>query len=156
YSTRNRDHKRLRRQLGEENYTFLRQTGIPVQGVEEVNAGPAVAATLIALFGMTSTLDHLAQEIVKKDEGFLRRVLVHATASIVVNRTYGGLIEDYVLPVARATQFDNVRMTQGLGPLAANYQATLQEHHGQHRLLLTYGGSPRTELPIQKMTLNLT
>lgn len=132
----NEVHKRIRADLGEENFTFLSETG--VRSKEGVDVTPAVAAAIVAIRGMLDTARALPTE---QDE----RGLAHLTASVTVNRPAR---QDTILYLARATVFDGEIKVQGLGIDATKYSAELAPHgSGDRRLLLTYAGHSQDAVP---------
>ena len=126
YDGNNPVHRRLRADLGEENFLFL--TEKPFLTKEKINIGPVIAAAIVAIQGMQNTLAALAQEM---DE----RGLGHVTASITINRPEH---DDTIIYLARATVFHDKIQYQGLGTDARKYSARLTEYNGSRRLLLSY------------------
>lgn len=129
-------HRRLRHDLGEENYAFLTKKGVRTK--EGIDLTPAVAAAIVALQGMKNTAKALAS---KMDE----RGVAHLTASITVNRVSR---DDNVIYLARATVFQGEVRIQGLGLDASCYSGELIQHKGESRLQLLYEGTDDADFPV--------
>jgi len=136
----NHVHRRLRSQLGDENFAVLSQRGVKTKDGADVTA--VVAAAIVAIKGMLETAHALRTEM---DE----RGLAHLTASITVNRP--GL-PDTMIYLARTTVFHGELATQGLGLEADKYGAEVVSHRGEPRLLLSYGGQKHKGFPIARET----
>lgn len=133
-------HRRLRADLGEENFQFL--TEKPFLTREEIDVTSAVAAAIVAIQGMQNTLAALTTEM---DE----RGLGHVTASITINRPDQ---DDTILYLARATVFNGKIQYQGLGTDARKYSARLEPYKGGRRLLLTYHHQGEGAYPVAEQT----
>ncbi len=139
YHPDNLIHRRLRTDLGEENFHLLSHNSIFTD--EGVNITMAVAAHIIAIRGVYNTAMALAQEM---DE----RGLAHLTASTTVNRPSR---DDLVIYLARATVFNGKIRIQSLGTDAKLYGGTLVEYAGETRLQLRYADWDCENLPIQEI-----
>jgi hypothetical protein len=128
-------HRRLRRDLGEENYAFLRERG--VRSAEGIDITPVVAASIICVQGLINTARACAEEI---DE----RGVAHLTASVVVNRTSA---PDPLIYLSRATVFGGEFRMQGLGTNARLYEGKMVDESRSQGLLLTYGGQASADPP---------
>jgi len=128
FNQNNAVHRRLRRDLGEENFKLLSEQGIKTD--DGVDVRWAVAAAIVAVQGMRNTLLALGSE-------FDERGMGHTTASITVNRP---AMLDTVIYLARGTVFNGEVRMQGFGRNAAKYSASLVPHAGEKRLLLRYDG----------------
>ncbi len=135
FNADNAVHRRLRADLGEENYTFLREKG--VRSAEGIDVAPVVAAAIICVQGLINTARACAEELDS-------RGVAHLTASVVVNRTSEA---DPLIYVARATVFGGEIRTQGLGTDASLYTGKMVDVSGSPRLQLTYGGQPSVDPP---------
>lgn len=130
YSAENPVHRRLREDLGEENFSWLSSE---VDEPGPLNIVPLVAACVVAVRGMEKTLDALWGE-----EHFRPRGLAHLTASVTINRPDNA---DTLIYLSRATLFQGERRVQGFGTDAQRYKGTLLDMGGRNsRLLLTYDG----------------
>jgi hypothetical protein len=125
----NEVHRRIRRDLGEENFEFLSRNKILADDGHDVTA--AVAAAIVAIQGMMNTANALTTEL---DE----RGVAHLTACTTVNRVSQS---DTLLYLARATVFNGHVRWQGLGTDARKYSARMV-HHGEDdfRLEMIYDG----------------
>lgn len=130
YNENNAVHRRLRADLGEENFAFLSQQGVKTE--QGMDITPAVAAAIVAIQGMLNTARALTTELDERGVG-------HLTASITVNRTSA---DDPVIYLARSTVFGGKVQTQGLGTDARKYSGKLEDHKGTMRLILSYDGTP--------------
>jgi hypothetical protein len=141
YDPRNDVHKRIRADLGEENFAFLSKEG--VKSSEGVDITAAVAAAIVAIRGMLDTTHALTTE---QDE----RGLSHLTASVTVNRP---AMVDTIVYLGRATVFDGEIRTQCLGLDAKKYAGQLVAHKsGDRRLELRYAGHDPNGVPIETET----
>lgn len=138
FDERNDVHKRIRADLGEENFALLSQKGI--KSKEGIDVTPAVAAAIVAVRGMLDTAHALVRE---QDE----RGMSHLTASIIVNRPS---MPDTIIYLGRATVFDGEIKIQCLGTDAKKYSGQLVSHKsGDRRLELRYGGQDPKEIAIE-------
>ncbi len=126
YNDNNSVHRRLRADLGEENFEFLSTQGVKTD--DGIDITPAVAAAIVAIQGMLITAKALTTELDERGVG-------HLTASITVNRTSA---DDPVIYLARSTVFGGKVQTQGLGTDARKYSGKLVDKNGLMRLVLTY------------------
>ncbi|MFO0658749.1 MAG: hypothetical protein U0165_02800 [Polyangiaceae bacterium] len=125
-------HRRLRSDLGEENFEFLSKTQIKADDGTDITF--AVAAAIVAIQGMRNTAQALTTEM---DE----RGMAHLTAGVTVNIPSA---DDTVIYLARSTVFNGEVREQGLGTNAKKYGGKMIEHKGDKRLLLTYDGHEET------------
>jgi hypothetical protein len=132
----NNVHRRIRSDLGEDNYAYLTQTGVRTDDGTDVTA--AVASCIVAIQGMLNTLLAFTKE---SDE----RGVAHMTASVTVNRVS---LDDTIIYLARGTAFHGQISMQGLGTDASKYSAHLVDHQGDRRLLITYAGLDMKEYPV--------
>jgi hypothetical protein len=130
YDERNGVHRRIRRDLGEDNFALLSTTG--VRAGDGTDITPLVAASIIAVRGMQDTARALTHEM---DE----RGMAHLTASVTINRPS---MADTMVYLARATVFGGDFVLQGLGTDARKYGGALRELGGEQRIALTYDGVP--------------
>eukprot|EP00698_Gefionella_okellyi_P016417 TRINITY_DN4698_c0_g1_i1.p1 TRINITY_DN4698_c0_g1~~TRINITY_DN4698_c0_g1_i1.p1 ORF type:complete len:464 (-),score=91.52 TRINITY_DN4698_c0_g1_i1:28-1218(-) len=137
YNPHNPVHLRLRSDLGEANFEFLKENAIIANDGTDVTY--VVAAAIIAIQGMLFTADACAIEM--DDRG-----LAHLTASVLVNRAQR---EDELIYLARCTVFNGDIRFQGLGTDALKYQARITHHHGEDRLILGYDGKWLTDYKIE-------
>jgi hypothetical protein len=136
YNAENAVHRRIRADLGEENYAFLTQNKVKTPDGVDVTA--CIAAAIVAVQGMLNTAKALATEL---DE----RGLGHTTASITLNRPH---MDDTIIYLSRATVFGGKIRVQGLGTDARKYTAAFAKRHDDARLVLTYDGHGQAEYPI--------
>ncbi|MEM8717557.1 MAG: hypothetical protein AAGE92_17590 [Cyanobacteria bacterium P01_G01_bin.4] len=139
YHPRNLIHRRIRDDLGEQNFQYLSNQKILTE--DGVDITMAVAAAIVAIRGIHNTALALAQEL---DE----RGLAHRTASTTVNRPSR---DDLVIYLARATVFSGMVKIQGLGTDAELYGGKLVEYAGEQRLQLSYGDWDCENLPIEEV-----
>jgi hypothetical protein len=128
YHAKNAVHRRLRSQLGEDNFTVLSKEGVKTSDGFDITA--VVAAAIVVIRGMEQTLHAFSGEL---DE----RGLAHATASLTINRVS---LDDTLLYLARGTTFNGEIRVQGFGTDATRYQGRIVDHDGDRRLVLTYDG----------------
>ncbi len=136
FDEKNDVHRRIRGNLGEENFAYLTKT--PVKTKEGVEITAVVAAAIVAVHGMLETARALRHEMD-------RRGLAHLTASIIVNRPS---LPDTIIYLARATVFDGELRTQGFGVDARKYSGEMIDRSGEKRLKLSYDGTSETGFPI--------
>jgi len=139
YNEGNGVHQRIRGDLGEENFEFLRKNKITAADGADVTA--AVASAIVAIQGMLNTAFAFAKEL---DE----RGVAHLTASVTVNRPS---MDDPVIYLSRATVFQGRVCVQGLGTDARKYTARMVDHEGDRRLLLVYDGRETGGFPVRDM-----
>jgi len=137
YHGANAVHRRIRSQLGEENYALLAERGVHTKDGIDITA--VVAASIIIVRGLELTLAAFAHEL---DE----RGLSHVTASLTVNRVS---LNDTLVYLARGTTFAGEIRMQGFGTDAAAYSGRLVEHDDDARLVLAYDGQDGGTLPIR-------
>jgi hypothetical protein len=140
YHPNNLIHRRIRDDLGEQNFQYLASEKILSD--EGVDITMAVAAVIVAIRGIRNTAIALAQEI---DE----RGLGHLTASTTVNRPSR---DDLVIYLARATVFNGKVRIQSLGTHADRYGGWLGEHAGEKRLQLRYDDWDNEGLAVEEIT----
>ncbi len=136
YNDNNAVHRRLRADLGEENFKFLSTQGLKTDSGIDITS--AVAAAIVAIQGMLNTTKALTTELDERGVG-------HLTASITVNRTSA---DDPVIYLARATVFGGKVQIQGLGTDARKYSGQLVEANGLTRLVLSYDGKAADAYPV--------
>ena len=140
YSPKNRIHRRIRDDLGEENFRYLQEHRIYTD--DSIDITMAVASVLVALSGIRNTALALAREL---DE----RGVAHLTASTTVNRPSR---DDLVIYLARATVFNGTIRIQSLGRDASLYGGQLVTHAGEKRLQLRYGDWDLDNLPVEELS----
>jgi hypothetical protein len=133
YNPDNNVHRRLRADLGEENYEYLSKHGVKTR--DGIDITMAVGASIVSVQGMVNTAKALETELDERGMG-------HLTASLTVNRPH---LDDTIVYLARATVFDGETRTQGFGTDAKQYSGRVVEYHGDTRLLMTYGGTDASE-----------
>jgi hypothetical protein len=136
YSADNAVHRRIRADLGEENYAFLTQNKVKTDDGVDVTA--CIAAAIVAVQGMINTARALGRELDERGVG-------HTTASITMNRPH---MDDTIIYLARCTVFGGKIRTQGLGTDARKYSARFVEVHDDKRLLLAYDGHEIDGYPV--------
>lgn len=139
YNPENAVHRRLRRDLGEDNFAHLAKTVVRADDGTDVTA--AIAASIVAIRGMRNTLEGLAGELDERGIG-------HVTACLTVNRTGD---DDTILYLARGTLFGTEIRFQGLGTQATKYAARMIDHKGERRLALVYDGCEPSARPTQRL-----
>jgi hypothetical protein len=138
YDANNDVHRRLRNDIGEENFAFLTKEGVRTK--EGVDITAVVGAGIVAIQGMLDTANALRHEM---DE----RGVAHLTASLTVNRS---AMPDTMIYLARATVFGGQLTRQGFGVDARKFAGALVAGKADRRLTLTYDGREGTQLPIAK------
>lgn len=139
YHPHNLIHRRIRNDLGEQNFQYLSNHQIFTE--EGIDITMAVAAAIVSIRGIRNTAMALTQEI---DE----RGLGHLTASTTVNRPSR---DDLVIYLARATVFGGKVRIQSLGTKAARYSGKLIKYAGEQRLQLIYDNFDSDNLPIEEI-----
>jgi len=130
FDPKNDVHRRLRKDLGEENFALLSKAGAYTKDGIDITA--VVAAAIVAVQGMMDTAYALSGEM---DE----RGVAHLTASMTVNRP---AMPDTLIYLARATVFGGDLVTQGFGVDARRFDGdTLKHKSGDLRLRLSYDGA---------------
>jgi len=137
FHAKNAVHRRIRSQLGIENYELLAERGVRGDGGLDLTA--MVAAAILVIRGMEQTLTAFASELDV-------RGLSHLTASLTVNRVS---MEDTILYLARGTTFGGELRVQGFGTDASKYGGRLVEHNGDRRAVLTYDGVEGASFPLR-------
>ena len=140
YHPQNLIHRRIRDDLGEQNFQYLSTHSIRTD--EGVEITMAIASVIVALRGIRNTALALSQEM---DE----RGLAHLTASTTVNRPSR---DDLVIYLARATVFNGKVRIQSLGSKAECYGGKLVEHAAERRLQLRYDDWDNENLPIEEIS----
>ncbi|MGB2924930.1 MAG: hypothetical protein WBB82_06500 [Limnothrix sp.] len=140
YHPDNLIHRRIRDDLGEQNFQFLSNHLISTD-VAGVDITMAVAAHIVAINGIRNTAIALAEEM---DE----RGVAHLTASTTVNRPSR---DDLVIYLARATVFGGKIRIQSFGTDAKLYGGKLVEYAGEKRLQLRYSDWDCNNLPIEEI-----
>ncbi|NEP17603.1 MAG: hypothetical protein F6J97_11965 [Leptolyngbya sp. SIO4C1] len=139
YHPQNLIHRRIRDDLGEQNFQHLSSQQLLTD--EGVDITMAVAAIIVAIRGVRNTALALSQEM---DE----RGVAHLTASTTVNRPSR---DDLVIYLARATVFNGKIRIQSLGMDAERYSGRLVEYAGEQRLQLRYGDLDGENLPVEEI-----
>lgn len=139
YNADNAVHRRIRDDLGEDNYALLSTTGVRADDGTDITF--AVASSIVAIQGMINTLRAFTAEV---DE----RGLAHMTASVTVNRVS---LDDTIVYLARGTVFGGEIRVQGLGTDARKYTGSITEHKGDKRLALVYDGHEMADYPVSTM-----
>ncbi|MEL6552871.1 MAG: hypothetical protein AAFQ63_05325 [Cyanobacteria bacterium J06621_11] len=139
YRPQNLIHRRIRDDLGEQNFQYL--STHQVLSDEGVDITMAIASVLVAIRGIRNTALALTQEL---DE----RGLAHLTASTTVNRPSR---DDLVIYLARATVFNGKVRIQSLGTEAHLYGGKLVKHAAESRLQIRYGDWDNENLPIEEI-----
>lgn len=137
YHGANAVHRRLRAQLGEENYELLAGPGIKTADGHDITA--VVAAAIIIVRGLELTLEAFAHELDA-------RGLAHVTASLTVNRVS---LDDTLIYLARGTAFGGEIRIQGFGTDATKYRGRIVEHEDDRRIVLSYDDREGGALPIR-------
>lgn len=143
YNAENGVHRRLRADLGEENFNYLANNKIFSEGGTDITA--IVAAAIVAIQGMKNTAAALGSEM---DE----RGLGHLTASVAVNRVSQS---DPLVYLARASVFQGEIRYQGFGTDARRYSATTTLLGVDRRLRLTYDGNHGENMPIERSAYSI-
>ena len=139
YHPKNLIHRRIRDDLGEQNFEYL--SNCEVKTDEGVDITMAIASVIVAVRGIRNTAIALASEM---DE----RGLAHLTASTTVNRPSR---DDLVIYLARATVFNGKIRIQSLGTQAEKYGASLNQYAGEKRLQLRYDNWDSEGLPVEEI-----
>lgn len=129
-------HRRIRSDLGESNFTFLRAER--ARATDGTDLTHVVAASIVAIQGMLNTAAALVNELDHRGVG-------HLTASVTVNRMS---IPDPVIYLARATVFQGEIGLQGLGTDARKYSGRMVPYADDRRLLLSYDGVEESAFPV--------
>ena len=138
FDENNAVHRRIRRDLGETNFTFLTQTGVKTS--EGIDITPVAAAGIVAIQGMLDTARALQHEM---DE----RGVAHLTASLTVNRS---AMPDTMIYLARSTVFGGEMNTHGFGTDARKFGGHLVSYKDDRRLHLTYDGREGSNFEIEQ------
>jgi len=139
YHPHNLIHRRIRHDLGEQNFHYLSTHNVFTD--DGIDITLAVAAAIVAIKGIQDTAMALTQEL---DE----RGMAHLTASTTVNRPSR---DDLVIYLARATVFGGRVKLQTLGTQANRYGGRLVGYAGEQRLQLLYEGQDGNTLPIEEI-----
>ncbi len=143
FNPENGVHKRIRTDLGEANFQFLREQR--VRTADGIDITAAVASAIVCIQGVENTARACIDEL---DE----RTVAHLTGTIVVNRTSQ---YDPIIYLARATVFGGTIRYQGLGTDARKYSGRLVTHGGDRRIELQYDGIPTDSVPATEQRFNL-
>ena len=143
FNPENGVHKRIRTDLGEDNYQFLREQRVHTADGIDITA--AVAAAIVCIQGLTNTARACINEL---DE----RAIAHLTATTVVNRTSQC---DPLIYLARATVFGGTIRYQGLGTDARKYSGRLVTRDSDRRIELRYDGLPTEGVPVTEQRFGL-
>ena len=139
YQTQNQIHRRIRDDLGEQNFQYLSNNQMLAENGIDITM--AIAAIIVAIRGIRNTAIALSQEM---DE----RGLAHLTACTTVNRPSR---DDLVIYLARATVFNGKIRIQSLGMEAERYSGTFGKHAGEKRLQLRYDDWDSENLPVEEI-----
>ncbi|MGD1900572.1 MAG: hypothetical protein ACFB16_26995 [Phormidesmis sp.] len=139
YRPQNLIHRRIRDDLGEQNFQYLSTHQVLTD--EGVDITMAIASSIVAIRGIRNTALALTQEL---DE----RGLAHLTASTTVNRPSR---DDLVIYLARATVFNGKVRIQSLGTEAHLYGGRLVEHAAEQRLQIRYSDWDNENLPVEEI-----
>jgi len=140
YDPDNVVHKRLRSDLGEENFAYLTKTRVILPDGTDLTY--VIAAAIVAIQGIFHTCRALCDEM---DE----RGVAHVTACTTVNRMS---MMDPLIYLGRATVFQREIKYQGFGTDSRKYGGRMQQIEGSGSgrfLVLTYEGRDGALLPIQ-------
>ena len=138
YNESNDVHRRIKNDLGEASFAFLRETGVKTR--EGIDITAVVGAAIVAVQGMLDTANALKHEMDV-------RGVAHLTASLTVNRS---AMLDTMIYLARATVFGGQLTTQGFGVDAKQFTGTLVPYKNDRRLHLHYAGNHGSSFPIDK------
>ncbi|MEL6489215.1 MAG: hypothetical protein AAFV85_07145 [Cyanobacteria bacterium J06634_6] len=139
YHPQNLIHRRIRDDLGEQNFQYLRNHQVLTD--EGVDITMAIASILVAIRGIRNTAIALSQEL---DE----RGVAHLTASTTVNRPSR---DDLVIYLARATVFNGKVRIQSLGLDAERYGGKFVTHAAERRLQIRYDDWDNEGLPVEEI-----
>jgi hypothetical protein len=137
-------HRRLRADLGEDNFVFLRDTKVACGDGTDVTF--CVAAIIIAVRGMQQALRALTTEMDARGVG-------HCTATVTINRVSR---EPTVLYCARGTVFHGVVQMQGCGLDARKYKLSRRHEYGENVLVVEYDGCSQSAFPISTSTYEVS
>jgi len=140
YNPDNAVHRRIRDDLGEENFAILSGDGVRTEDGIDVTA--AVASAIVAIQGMLNTAKALETELDERGMG-------HLTASMTINRPH---IDDTIVYLARATVFGGETRVQGFGTDATRYSGRTVSYGGDKRILLLYDGLDSTHHGVRSST----
>ena len=115
FNKENAVHRRLRADLGEDNYSLLSTEQIIADDGSPITY--LVAAAIIAIRGMLNTAKALVAELGERGVG-------SCTSSVTINHATIGE-PDYILYLARCTVFGGTITVQGLGTNARKYAGTV-------------------------------
>lgn len=138
YDEKNDVHRRIKNDLGDANFAFLRETGVKTE--EGIDIAAVVGAAIVAIQGMLDTANALKHEM---DE----RGVAHLTASLTVNRS---AMPDTMIYLARATVFGGELTKQGFGTDAKQFTAALVPYKNDRRLHLQYAGQHGSSFALEK------
>ena len=139
YRQQNLIHRRIRDDLGEQNFQYLANNKVRTDSGIDITM--AVAAIIVAIRGIRNTAIALSQEM---DE----RGLAHLTACTTVNRPSR---DDLVIYLARATVFNGKIRIQSFGMDAERYSGKFGKHAGEKRLQLRYDDWDSDYLPVEEI-----
>ena len=139
YHPQNLIHRRIRDDLGEQNFQYLANNKVRTDSGVDITM--AVAAIIVAIRGIRNTAIALSQEM---DE----RGLAHLTACTTVNRPSR---DDLVIYLARATVFNGKIRIQSFGMDAERYSGKFGKHAGEKRLQLRYDDWDSDYLPVEEI-----
>lgn len=141
FDLRNLIHVRLRQDLGEENWYYLKNNEVLADDGSPVNY--LIASTIISIQGMKNTLSALGPG--GELDG---RTVGHVTAQVLLNNGRDG---DGNMYCGRGTAFNGCLAYQGLGTDASKYEAKMWLlPDGSRRCQLLYNGLGAEEQPIIK------
>jgi hypothetical protein len=136
-------HRRIKNDLGDENFAFLAGEGVRTR--EGIDISAVVGAAIVAIQGMLDTARALRREM---DE----RGVAHLTASLTVNRS---AMPDTMIYLARATVFGGELTSQGFGVDARKFSGSLVAYKTDRRLHLRYDGQEPDGFTIEQDLYNV-
>lgn len=140
YDETNDVHRRIKNDLGADNFGFLQSEGVRTK--EGMDITPVVGAAIVAVQGMLDTARACQREM---DE----RGVAHLTASLTVNRSG---MPDTMIYLGRATVFGGELRHQGFGVDARKYGGELVSYKADRRLHLSYDGRKRASFDVTSDT----
>ena len=143
YQEASQVHRRIRAQLGEENFKTLVDDGVRTD--EGIEIRHVVAAAILLVRGLEQVLEACTHELDP-------RGAAHVTASLTVNRLS---VVDTVIVLARGTVFDGTVTLQGFGTDALRYGGHLATRAGEARLDLTYDSLLGDAHPVSRSTYSV-
>jgi hypothetical protein len=139
FDANNAVHRRVRRDLGEDNFQLLSTKGVRTDDGTDIS--PVVAAAIVALRGKRNVAEALTTEMDERGVGV-------ATASITMNRVS---MPDTVIYLGRASVFAGEIRIQGMGMDASKYGGKNTTLLGGS-LQLTYEGKELTGYGVESLS----